>query len=125
MGVIREKNRFKILLSEGDKPVYDQLYGQIIAFLKGRGDYDPAVDNNFVDIAVRALIRIRKLDDRLDVVGMEEAPAFIDAMQKMYGIFDKAVTGLAANRLERLKAKDRKDVENELREAMHEFMGLK
>jgi hypothetical protein len=125
VGVIREKNRFKILLSEGDKPVYDQLYGQIIAFLKGRGDYDPAVDNNFVDIAVRALIRIRKLDDRLDVVGMEEAPAFIDAMQKMYGIFDKAVTGLAANRLERLKAKDRKDVENELREAMHEFMGLK
>jgi uncharacterized protein (UPF0335 family) len=114
-----------MLLSEEDKPVYDQISSQIIAYLKDRGNYDPAVDNGFVDIAVRALIRIRKLDDRLDVVGMEEAPAFIDAMQKMYGIFDKAVTGLAANRRERLKAKDRKDVDNELREAMHEFMGLK
>jgi len=114
-----------MLLSEKDKQVYDQIYGQMIAYLKDRGDYDPAVDNGFVDMAVRALIRIRKLDDRMDVVDVEETPAFVDAICKLYTVFDKAIEELAANRKERLKTKKQKTVENELREAMRELMGLK
>jgi uncharacterized protein (UPF0335 family) len=94
-----------MLLSKEDKPVYDQISSQIIAYLKDRGNYDPAVDNGFVDMAVRALIRIRKLDDRMDVVNIEETPAFVDAIYKLYTVFDKVIEGLAANRKQRLKTK--------------------
>jgi len=58
----RNENKFKMPISEEDKPVYDQVSGQIITYLKERGDYDPAVDNIFIDTAVHALIQIRFME---------------------------------------------------------------
>jgi len=120
-----KKARFKMLLSKEDKPVYDQIYSQMIAYLKSRGDYDPAVDNVFVDIIARAVIRIRKLDDMADIASAEKMPSFVDAIQKTYKVFDEAIEGLAASRKERLRTKDQWAMESELREAMRELMGLK
>jgi hypothetical protein len=103
-----------------DAAEYSRMRRELVETVEKLGGYEPAVDDIHIDIIVRHLIYLRKIEAFLNSETATEYTyaSVADSKAKLEKIIENAIRELAISRRDRLTSQTQTTLMAELREAM-------
>ena len=103
-----------------DAAEYSQMKHELIETVEKLGGYEPAVDDIHIDMIVRHVIYLRKIETFLNSKTATEYTyaSVADSKVKLEKIIENAIRQLAISRRDRLTSQTQTILTTELREAM-------
>ena len=107
-------------LAGEDAAEYSRMRRELVETVEKLGGYEPAVDDIHIDMIVRHLIYLRKIEAFLNTETATEYTyaSVADSKVKLEKIIENAIRELAISRRDRLTTQTQANLMAELREAM-------